>query len=90
MGDILLSLLYFMLINILNFKQINANGEQAIQGFIENGVGVWARDGECGRIFRTFSTRPGAIFYSVVVLQCLSNVYVPIGRCSQNIISLFT
>jgi len=89
MGDILLPLLYFMLINILNFKQINANGEQAIQGSNNAHEKVWARDGECGRILRILPTSPGAIFYSVVVLQCLPNVYVSIGKCCQNITSLF-
>jgi len=68
-----------MLLNVLKFKQINANGEQAIQGSNNAGVGVWARDGECGRILRIFPTSPGAIFYSVVVLQCLSNVFLSIG-----------
>jgi len=68
-----------MLLNVLNFKQINANGEQAIQCSNDASVGVWARDGECGRILQIFSTSPGAIlFYSVIVLHCLSNVYVSI------------
>jgi len=65
-----------MLINIFNFKQINANGKQAIQGSNNAHEKVWAKNGECGRILRILPTSPGAIFYSVVVIQCLSNVCV--------------